>query len=92
MNWKRLVVLACLFSCIEIAFAQPVKWTSIAPGVWKAAIGKPDLYNLLSASGAKPNIAGLAKLGEAPFPLSINDIAGSVNDGKTVLRFPLDEQ
>ncbi len=92
MNLKRLLVSAFILGCIINGFAQPVKWTSIAPGVWKAVIGKPEVYNLLTASGAKPNTVALAKLGTAPFPLKINDIAGLVTDGKTSLRFPLDEQ
>jgi len=92
MKLKRLLVFACLFTCIESALAQPVKWTTVAPGVWKAVIGKPELYNLLTASGAKPNTVALAKLGAAPFPLKISDIAGVITDGKTSLRFPLDKQ
>lgn len=92
MNLKQWFVSAIILGCFNNSFAQPIKWTSIAPGVWKAIIGKPEVYNLLTASGAKPNTGALAKLGTAPFPLKINDIAGVVTDGKTSLRFPLDEQ
>ena len=92
MTLKRLLVVACLFTYIESALAQAVKWIPVAPGVWKTVIGKPELYNLLTASDAKPNTVALAKLGTAPFPLKINYIAGVITDSKTSLRFPLDKE
>lgn len=92
MNLKQWLVSACILGCFHYSFAQPLQWTSIAPGVWKATIGKPEVYNLLTASGAKPNSGALAKLSTASFPLKKNDIAGVVTDGKTSLRFPLDTE
>lgn len=84
-----LFLLVLIYSC---AYAQTVKWTVVAPGIWKAVIGKPEAYNLLTASGAKPNTAALNKLGAAAFPFSQADIAASITDGKTTLRFPLDKE
>lgn len=72
--------------------AQEIKWQVIAPGVWKGTIGKPENYNLLVASGAKPYTAGLQQLGDALFPLVKNEITGRLADGKTYLRFPLDRK
>jgi alpha-glucosidase (family GH31 glycosyl hydrolase) len=92
MKLQRLLVFAFLISASFNGIAQQVKWTVVAPGVWKAVIGKPEAYNLLTASGAKPNTTGLAKLGPATFPLPQTDIAGTVKDGKTSLRFPLDKE
>lgn len=78
MNLKTWFVSVFILGCFYNSFAQPLKWTSLAPGVWKATIGKPEVYNLLTASGAKPNMGALAKLGTASFPLTINDITGVV--------------
>lgn len=63
----------------------------MAPGVWKALIGKPEAYNLLTASGAKPFAAGLEKMGSVSFPFDQAELAATISDGKTSLRFPLDE-
>lgn len=64
----------------------------VEPGVWKARLGKPDEYNLLKASGAKPLNSGLEALGEVPFPLDSNLITFKLIDGKTYLQFPLDRE
>lgn len=88
MRWLLLV-----FS-ITTAFkstSQPPKWSLVAPGVWKAIIGKPEAYNLLNASGASPSTS-LAKSSAADFPLKQADIASSVVNGKTTLRFPLSKE
>lgn len=80
-----------LFSCTKLS-AQDIKWEAVAPGVWKGSIGKPESYNLLSASGATPAVKGLKNIGEAPFPLSKDEIVAKLSDGKTYLRFPLDKK
>ena len=72
--------------------AQELQWTEIARGVWKGIAGKPEAYDLLKASGATPNMEALAKMGAVLFPLSKEDIAVSLNDGKTNLRFPLEKE
>lgn len=59
------------------------------PGVWKATVGKPEAYNLLTASGATPNGAALARLGKTSFPLPQSAITARTVQGKTHLRFPL---
>jgi len=74
-----------------VADAQQLNWTEAAPGVWKATAGKPEEYNLLTASGSIPNTIALSKMIAASFPFSQNDISGTVADGKTYLRFPLDK-
>ena len=67
-------------------------WTEVAPGVWKAIIGKAEEYDLLKASGAVPNKQALSKMLAVTFPFSPDDIAGSINDNKTYLRFPLNKE
>ncbi|MFD2572676.1 TIM-barrel domain-containing protein [Spirosoma soli] len=84
-----LKTLFLLFSSVYFVTAQPVVWTSVQPGVWKAAVGKPEAYNLLTASGTRPNASALVKLGQTPFPLPQTGITARVVDGKTYLRFPL---
>jgi len=80
-----------LFLVISLAAdAQPLNWTEVAPGVWKAITGKPEAFDLLKASGSVPNTEALAKMVAVGFPLSKEDIAGVITDGKTYLRFPLD--
>jgi alpha-glucosidase (family GH31 glycosyl hydrolase) len=92
MKLRRLLILPfCI--CLSITLiAQSIKWTNIFPGVWKTVVGRPEEYNLLSASGAKPSVAALAKLGAQPFPFAGSDVAATVVDGKTSLRFPLDKE
>jgi alpha-glucosidase (family GH31 glycosyl hydrolase) len=72
-----------------IANAQDISWSEIAPGVWKGVVGKPESYDLLSASGSKPMADAIAKMQRAAFPLPQSDITGKVQDGKTCLHFPL---
>ena len=74
--------------------AQSIRWTEVEPGVWKAVIGRPETYNLLTASGAQPLEAGLQHMGKPGFPIDREEIAAILADGKTYLRFPLqkDEQ
>ncbi len=83
----RILVLFLL--SISLVTAQSVVWTPVQPGIWKATIGKPEAYNLLTASGAKPSASALTKLGQTPFPLPQTGITARVADGKTYLRFPL---
>ncbi len=83
-----------LFLCILFsvrADAQQINWQEIEPGIWKGVVGKPEVYDLLKASGVKPNHEALAKIHPSPFPLLKSDIDGKISDGKTLLRFPLDK-
>ncbi|MBE9600209.1 TIM-barrel domain-containing protein [Pedobacter sp. MC2016-24] len=89
--FKYSCYLILLFSCTKLT-AQDIKWEAVGPGVWKGSIGKPESYNLLSASGATPAIEGLKSIGEAPFPLSKDEITAKLTDGKIYLRFPLDKK
>lgn len=66
-----------------------VRWSEVAPGVWKGVVGKPEAYNLLKAADARPNLPALQKLGRADFPLPKAEIVAQLNDGKTAIRFPL---
>jgi alpha-glucosidase (family GH31 glycosyl hydrolase) len=89
--FKYSICFILLFMTTRLS-AQEIKWEAIAPGVWKGTIGKPESYNLLIASGAKPYTEGLQQIGDAAFPLVQNEITGKLADGKTYLRFPLDRK
>ena len=84
-----------LFVLLCVAFAsnaQQINWTEVAPGVWKGIVGRPEAYDLLKASGTTPNKEALAKIVASAFPFVQNDIAGTITDGKTFLRFPLEKE
>lgn len=85
----RLKLLFFLLFTTALTTAQPVTWVAVQPGVWKAIIGKPETYNLLTAGGAKPNVAALTKLGQSTFPLPKGAVTARIVDGKTYLSFPL---
>jgi alpha-glucosidase (family GH31 glycosyl hydrolase) len=89
----QLLVLVLFVIPFTIRSQNPV-WDEVAPGIWKIVIGNPDQYDLLKASGAKPNLEALKKLGKTGFPLPENDIVSVIFEGKTSIRFPLvkDEQ
>jgi alpha-glucosidase (family GH31 glycosyl hydrolase) len=81
-----------LHFAISTVSAQSLTWSEVAPGVWKGIIGKPEEYDLLKASGSKPNLGALAAITKAGFPLSQSEINGELQDGKTYLRFPLQKE
>ena len=72
--------------------AQQLIWQEVLPGVWKGIVGKPEPYNLLTASGARPDSNGIAGIEKANFPLNKTDISAKIIDGKTYLRFPLQKE
>src|SRR3954465_10929223 len=94
---KRLtLVLAALLPAVAFAQLPPaaaLKWTEVAPGVWKSTIGTPEDFTLLSAAGAtKPAKSALAAMPKAAFPLDQNEIEGRHWAAKTTVRFPLGEK
>jgi alpha-glucosidase (family GH31 glycosyl hydrolase) len=90
MRYIQCLAIAVFFSLLVVTgHTQSFTWTEVAAGVWKGVVGAPEAYDLVKASGAKPNGGALSKMGAASFPLLQTDIAGSVIEGKTYLRFPL---
>jgi alpha-D-xyloside xylohydrolase len=88
---KQYCVLLLLVLLSFEANAQQIKWQEIEPGVWKGMVGIPEAYDLLKASGVKPNHNALTKIDASPFPFSKNEIDGKITDAKTLLRFPLEK-
>ncbi len=89
---KRFLLVIILLLNVCMLAAQDVQWTETAPGVWKVVAGMPEAYDLIKASGAKPNKEALSAITPASFPLSQSDIVIKVVDGKTYLRFPLQKE
>lgn len=75
------------------ASAQPFKltWQKLANGIWKSEAGTPEKFNFLTVSGANPKIETINSMSPAVFPLDENEIKAEIVDGKTYLRFPLDQ-
>ncbi|HVS54071.1 MAG TPA: TIM-barrel domain-containing protein [Opitutaceae bacterium] len=65
------------------------RWQVVAPGVWKAIVGTPEDFSLLSAAGQSPLVDALRALPAAEFPLDANEIEARVAGRRTALRFPL---
>jgi len=86
-----LLLIICVAAACSLQ-AQAPAWTEVAPGVWKAVIGKPEAFDLLKAAGAVPDKTALGGIEKAAFPLTKADINASVRDGKTYLRFPLQKE
>lgn len=85
---KKLIVGALAVLMLLPAKAQ-IAWQQVEPGVWKGVVGTPERYSLLDVSGAAPLKEGFARLPEAGLPALADGIVGTVHDGKTSLRIPL---
>ncbi len=68
-----------------------VVWTEAAPGIWKSEVGAPESVNLLDMAGIVPRTEALSRKTPVAFPLKSADISAVMHDGKTYLRFPLED-
>lgn len=66
-------------------------WEKKASGVWHIKVGTPEKNNLTSELGNTPRIDAINAMGDAEFPLDKNEILFEEIDGKTYVRFPLQE-
>lgn len=80
------VLLAVLFS--NSAHAQIV-WKQVEAGVWKGIVGTPESYSLLEVGGSTPLREGFTRLSKVSLPALADEIVGSIEDGKTQIRIPL---
>ena len=85
---KRLILGAMALLMLFPAKAQ-IAWQQVEPGVWKGIVGTPEEYSLLSVAGVTPQKEGFSRLPEATLPGLANEIVGTIQDGKTSLRIPL---
>ncbi|PXV59960.1 alpha-D-xyloside xylohydrolase [Dysgonomonas alginatilytica] len=86
-----LFAIALFFSCNKTAENQPKELEKLAPGVWMLKYGTPEKIDLLSELGINPKFDAIKAMGEAELPIDRSEIKIEVIDGKTYLRFPLDE-
>lgn len=90
MKFNKSLLLYLLFFLLHFNLnAQELRWTEVEPGVWKGVFGVPESYNLLTASGVKPDHQSLKALVTATFPFAGNPVVAQQLDGKIYLRFPL---
>src|SRR5688572_1488090 len=82
------VSVAALHAAAAPSASTPT-WTEVAPGVWKATVGKPEDLTLLKAAGGAPAMKALAAMPKAEFPLQKEEIEAKLIDWMTTLRFPL---
>jgi alpha-D-xyloside xylohydrolase len=75
-----------------IVNAQELKWTEVAPGVWKTIVGHPEAFDLFKAADIKPNVEAIAQIAKSDFPFSKDLVVGIIADGQTQLRFPLERE
>jgi alpha-glucosidase (family GH31 glycosyl hydrolase) len=91
---RKPVLILLLIIAISIrlsAQSDPFQWKQVAPGVWKAVVGKPETISPLSIAGIKPMTEALDKLGSPAFPGTLKESSGELSDGKAYLRFPLNK-
>ena len=92
---KKIIINAflCALFATHSTFAAEktilLKWQQVAPGVWKAQVGKPESLTLLGAAGIKPAVEALSGLPDVGFPINQKEIEARQWDWKTALRFPL---
>jgi alpha-D-xyloside xylohydrolase len=92
MSFKKFyLVFIVVFIGFNSLKAQTITWSEVEPGIWKGVVGKPEDFDLLKASGAKPLHQSLLQMPTSSFPLPEAEIAAKVTDGKTYLRFPLEK-
>ena len=85
-----LAVLLPVLAFAQVPVAASLKWTEVAPGVWKATVGQPEAFTLLGAAGSNaPARGALAAMPKAAFPLDEKEIEGRHWAAKTTVRFPL---
>lgn len=87
-----IVIISCKSEKNNSVTTQNTIWQNTFPGIWKTEVGKPELFNLLTVAGKAPLIEALAKKSEQEFPVSQDEIVSFSENGKTILRFPLDKE
>ncbi len=89
---KNKLILGALVVLMFLPAQAQIVWKQVEPGVWKGVIGTPETYSLLSVAGATPLKDGFTRLPEVALPVLSNEIVGTIQDGKTNLRIPLQKK
>ncbi|MDE6171473.1 TIM-barrel domain-containing protein [uncultured Bacteroides sp.] len=88
---KKLILGAMALLMLLPAKAQ-IAWQQVELGVWKGVVGSPEEYSLLGVAGVAPQKEGFSRLPEVELPGLANEIVGTIQDGKTSLRIPLQKK
>lgn len=86
---KKILIVGAMALLMLCPAKAQIAWQQVEPGVWKGVVGTPEEYSLLGVAGVTPQKEGFARLPEVTLPQLANEIVGSIQDGKTSLRIPL---
>ncbi|HWW74773.1 MAG TPA: TIM-barrel domain-containing protein, partial [Pyrinomonadaceae bacterium] len=92
-NFKFQII--CLYALLAAsgvnasAQGRAPRWERVAPGVWRARVGRPEALTLLGAAGARPALDALGRMPDAPFPLDRRQVEFHQWGWKTAVRLPL---
>lgn len=89
---KRFVLGLFTTLCMFLPLRSQIVWELVEPGVWKGVVGIPEKYSLLGVAGVTPNKEGFSRLPDVELPSLAHEIVGTLQDGKTALRIPLDRK
>jgi alpha-glucosidase (family GH31 glycosyl hydrolase) len=90
----RFSACAAFILSLSFAFAQPapLSWQPVAPGIWKAVVGKPELISPLGVAEIITKTNALQQLGNSSFPELLKTSSSEQFDGKIHLHFPLERE
>ena len=92
---KKLVAIICSFfllnACNNSSEKQKAEWQETITGVWEISVGTPEKINLLSELNITPKSEAIQRMEVSSLPISLDDISFELIDGKTYIRFPLEE-
>lgn len=100
MKLKQLLIfsLLAMMACVQGKTFQDDKimksspqWRQSLPGVWKSIVNDPPEFNLLSVANKSPKEEAIMKLGDAPIPIELSAISSFSKNGRTYVRFPLEQ-
>jgi alpha-glucosidase (family GH31 glycosyl hydrolase) len=89
IKWVIVMSLFTLISRYTMAQSSGLDWKQVAPGIWKANVGIPELISPLMVAGIQPQTDALERLGRPAFPSELQASQSELADGKVYLRFPL---
>lgn len=89
--WYLLMALPLLSDSTEKTEQDTLKMQKLAAGTWELRIGDPEPVNLLSELDITPKLDAINRMGEVGLPVDIREVSYQLIDGKTYLRFPLEE-
>ncbi len=73
----------------SIESMDQLNWEKVAPGIWKASIGKKEIAPM-DYAGA-PKIDAISQFGDPAFPLDQENIRGELAPMRASVRIPLNE-